>query len=133
MKLKPGDVVHDCSGFNHIVGKTEISFGTTSGRYYDIIAELKTLYPPAKMPWFIDEVYVYCECHGNNLCHPEWPVSVENIIEWVKGWDCSDGWDTINKWEMNDIKKCVEALRENKVICDSNGCILPEYDKERDK
>ena len=122
LQYAPGDICHDCDGFNHVVVKwlpsiRDFTYWSYSGSYIK--------------GWVID-VDQFEKQNGGWSCgcetSPDPPVSREYIEQYIKkylndpklneqGWVTNEGLD----------KKRREALNNGEHICDERGILLEEY------
>src|SRR3990167_6194300 len=116
LALKPGNIVHDCSGFNHRVKSTCVIYGTIV--YDNLLGQpafklIDRKHNDPHLSWFISDVGVQCGCCEDNiqLCHPEEPQSVASIEEYIREWDTPEALKIANEWEFSNTLKCIDALR----------------------
>lgn len=160
LALKPGDLLHDCDGFNHRVKSIEFHKlyidATTatcmSKRQAELvdrtIKETKNFpekdvcgaKPRKKSRWFIRDVTVIAE-DGNCFCgcgaFPEAPKPREEIEKYLLGWDCEKGREIIDQGAMNGIgdasnfSEMIAVLKEGGHVCDEDGIQLERFKPRR--
>ena len=156
LALKPGNLLHDCDGFNHRVksvefhklyldAKTATCTSKEQSAHVDRSLRETKGYPekdvcgakPRKRPrWFVQDVTVIAE-DGNCFCgcsaFPEAPKTREEIEKYLLGWDCEKGWEIINQGTMNGIgdtenfRAMIAEIKSGGHICDGDGVQLERF------
>lgn len=115
LSIKPGTIVNDCDGFNHIVKNSTFYW---SRRCRDLLVFIIDQFE-------FQDGRLSCGCPGG-----PWPKLTREEIEQNTKEGFSDekvteskekGWWTVNSQKMYD------ALKEGRHICNKNGIKLPEF------
>ncbi len=157
LKIKVGDLLHDCDGFNHRVKSIE---------FFKLVIDKKTatcwnqkleslgkgafignkgpdptgIKPRKKQRYYIIDHEILRE-DGSCFCgcgaFPEEPKSRDEIEKYVLSWDNPDGWETINQGTLDgfgdadNFKKMVDTLKSGEHICDEDGILLDEFRQQQ--
>lgn len=131
LKVKPGDLLHDCDGFNHRVKSIEFFRFQVDKTEPTCVAGKSGVKPRGKPRWFLydfdairEDGKAFCGCPS----FPEKPASRADIESYWLGWDCPEGLTTIGDFRMNPaFDTMVKTLREGGHFCDEDGVLLPEF------
>lgn len=114
LALKPGDIIHACSGFNIEIASITDMFQNRN-----------------KHGWIRHDVNIIStDGSGHSwehCCKPS--ISVEDIEKYFAGWDCDEAYSHYGAdFSAGHLGKMVKF---GKKICDERGVILPEVAKLR--
>jgi hypothetical protein len=162
LRIKKGDLIHDCDGFNHHVKNikffkflidraTETCWNREMKDEHSGIKSLGTyksqgsVKPRKKQRWFIQDVEAIKD-DGNSFCgcnsFPEKPHTREEIEAYVLRWNDEKGEYSDSVEEQiqqasqmegwEKFKKWVEVLKSGGHICDEDGILLEEFRTKHD-
>jgi hypothetical protein len=124
--VKPGDVIHDCTGFNRRVIEVKPEWAPVS--YHSRGRPEGPRYIDGEFLRGIEIIFEggnpRCECSS-----VEFAKSVADIekwwFEWIQGmWASEHGWA-----DSEFCKEVFRRLKAGEKICDEHGLCLPELDK----
>lgn len=112
LSIRPGDLVHDCDGFNHVVSKVPF-YHTTMWTTNSIILDICQIE--------FEDGRLSCGCSP-----PEKPLTREEIESYHKSWYNEE---KLKQWweDFTIHLKRYKALMSGQHICDENGILLPEF------
>jgi hypothetical protein len=112
LSIKPGDVVHDCDGFNHIVRAVEFYKTTAYTSNSKIVVAADVVFEDGR---------IACNCSV-----PKKPRAREEIEAYFRAWYADNG---LRPWwhELGVDQRRCDALKNGQHICDKRGVLLPEF------
>jgi hypothetical protein len=146
LKVKVGDLVHDCDGFNHRVksieffkfhidSKTETCSNRACKDNDEKNIDKTGIKPRGKSRWYISDVEAIKAEDGNCFCgchaFPEKPRTREDIETEILHWDSEEmkemrdiaakgeNWEKFEQWLV--------VLKSGGHICDKDGILLEEF------
>lgn len=133
-KVRPGDLLHDCDGFNHRVESVLMFYhyvDSVSAGYTRATHGTKCAKPRRRLRRFVadwealrDDGRTFCGCSG-----PQKPLSRRQIEANFLWWDTEEGRAKLQLWGgplegLERLEEKLTILRGGGHICDEDGCLL---------
>ena len=134
LKIKPGDLIHACTGYNHVVRDISFEYLSTGNRkeYYNFDSGIcycgrgsqnsKTRVISYIQVTDTDGMWHLHDFVGGCI---DLPRTKGQIEDYIMSWDCPERWETIKKWKFDDLAKRIELLKSGIEVVSNEGLKLP--------